>query len=480
MRFKAITRGPGCAIPRLILGGMLAAFFLTAAARAAPGDLLLSIPQPEGPSGGLFGTFFGHSLATGDGYIVVGAEEETVAGVRAAGAAYVFDAWTGELMHRLTSLDPNFLSKFGHTVAIDSGRVIVGPSGDFVDIFDVDSGEHLTSLSVSGKALAASGGKILTGNRTLHVDGMNSVGGAYLFDARTGDLELPLPNPFPAPHHEYGVSVAFSRNRPVIGAHFYDATEMTNDNSGRVYVLDPMSGEPVVILENPDPQPDAILPRRFGENIATTGDKIIVGATNSASFGFAYAFDGATGELLFRISKPTPGRQVEFAENVATVGGNILVTESRDEIGGSVYLFDGQTGELLLKISNPDPEAGTGFGRAVTALDGDIVVGTWNANTVYVFEGVPDIPVGDTDGDGDVDIDDLNAVRNHFGRVGADDGTLPGDTWPYNGAVDITDLNRTRNYFGNARGTAAAVPEPAALLLATLTALVALTARRSR
>lgn len=83
-----------------------------------------------------------------------------------------------------------------------------------------------------------------------------------------------------------------------------------------------------------------------------------------------------------------------------------------------------------------------------------------------------DIP-GDTDDDGDVDLEDLNNVRNQFGQSGE---SILGDTLPFDGAVDLTDLNNVRNHFG----ATSAVPEPPAALLciAALTAIAV--ARRCR
>jgi hypothetical protein len=72
---------------------------------------------------------------------------------------------------------------------------------------------------------------------------------------------------------------------------------------------------------------------------------------------------------------------------------------------------------------------------------------------------------GDTNGDGLVDIDDLNAVRNNFGAGdGSDLSGIPGDASPFDGLVNIDDLNAVRNHFG-AGTAAAAVPEPASWLL---------------
>jgi hypothetical protein len=84
---------------------------------------------------------------------------------------------------------------------------------------------------------------------------------------------------------------------------------------------------------------------------------------------------------------------------------------------------------------------------------------------------------GDTDDDGDVDLDDLNAVRNNFGTSGQPG--LPGDAFPFDGTVDLDDLNGVRNNFGATAG-AGSVPEPAAwsLALVSLCGVVAVRVRR--
>ena len=83
--------------------------------------------------------------------------------------------------------------------------------------------------------------------------------------------------------------------------------------------------------------------------------------------------------------------------------------------------------------------------------------------------------LGDTDDDGDVDIDDLNNVRNNFGGNGLGDTDSDGD-------VDIDDLNAVRNHFGASGATAPAqsVPEPGGALLAMLAAALCATVCRRR
>lgn len=81
--------------------------------------------------------------------------------------------------------------------------------------------------------------------------------------------------------------------------------------------------------------------------------------------------------------------------------------------------------------------------------------------------------LGDTDLDGDVDIDDLNNVRNNFGAASLGD-TNDDD------AVNIDDLNNVRNNFDLSIGAPTSVPEPPAVGLLLLTAIGAVLGRRRR
>ena len=81
---------------------------------------------------------------------------------------------------------------------------------------------------------------------------------------------------------------------------------------------------------------------------------------------------------------------------------------------------------------------------------------------------------GDTDGDGDVDLDDLFAVRNNFGITSGatlSDGDTDGD-----GDVDLDDLFIVRNNFGT--GSGAAAPEPTTIALLSLGSLALFRRRR--
>ncbi len=99
--------------------------------------------------------------------------------------------------------------------------------------------------------------------------------------------------------------------------------------------------------------------------------------------------------------------------------------------------------------------ADTNFPAIGAGLGWDVIYGD-NSVAIQVVEqsAVP----GDTDGDGDVDLVDLNNVRNNFGNNG---NPVLGDTLPFDGKVDLSDLNAVRNNFG----AVGPVPEPSGIVL---------------
>lgn len=108
---------------------------------------------------GTDGDFFGASVAISNNRVIVGAPYAGTSGTYGVGAAYVYDATTGEQLFRLSP--PRLESRvlFGSTVAIDGDLALVGAPGQ----------------------VTASGG----------------VGAAYLYDLAKGELiaEFIHPNP---------------------------------------------------------------------------------------------------------------------------------------------------------------------------------------------------------------------------------------------------------------------------------------------
>jgi hypothetical protein len=166
--------------------------------------------------------------------------------------------------------------------------------------------------------------------------------------------------------------------------------------------------------------------------------------------------------------RPLPrGHQLRIARRVFRhdVARRVRGRSSRDDRLRRLHVGPGSIGApgMFVQAYASEPFVRTGpgglpvIGSLVSAGEfeafSQVVMGEWLLS-------VPGGVLGDATRDGIVDLADLNAVRNNFGRTDAG-SLLDGDAMPYDGRVDLDDLNRVRNAFGNSQP----VPEPATLAL---------------
>src|SRR5207244_4574928 len=87
--------------------------------------------------------------------------------------------------------------------------------------------------------------------------------------------------------------------------------------------------------------------------------------------GAVYVFDRASGNLLVTIENPTPDPGDQCGSAVAIAGENVLVGAELDDAGaldtGAAYLFDGGTGALLQTFPDPAQGAFRHFGFVLAA-----------------------------------------------------------------------------------------------------------------
>lgn len=305
------------------------------------GVLLHSLENPNAFGAGT-NDFFGFSVDTTTTHTIVGTYFEDDAGGTSSGKAYIFNTTTGALLHTLDNPNPVDTSQndwFGYSVGISGNRAIVGAPKEKHGGF---------TFAISGKA--------------------------YIFDVTTGALlhTLNNPNAFGTVNNDqFGISVAISGNRAIVGANFED--DANGSARGKAYIFDVNTGALLHTLDNPNPS-ITTAQIEFGREVDISDSYAIVGAylTDDAGgtlSGKAYIFDVTTGALLHTLDNPNTffiSRDDNFGQSVDISGTQVIVGSSEsDSVGwndsGVAYVFDAVTGSLRSTLVNPNP-VGTGFG----------------------------------------------------------------------------------------------------------------------
>jgi len=343
---------------------------------------------------------FGRAIAAMGDDILVGAYHAdaeqpgaNIPGTRIvhAGAAYRFDRLDGRLLQTFVNPTPKADDRFGRAVAAEEDRVLIGAYLDDTAainagaayLMDAVTGELLQTLlspnpvynDQFGRSVAMAGGNLLIGSRLDDTVGYDA-GAAYLFDGSTGDLLQSFFSPSPAWGDQFGYCVAASGNYVAIGARYDDSTAV---DGGAVYLFDASSGQLLQTFLSPTPDANGAL----GRSVAFVGERLLVGARFDDSVGedagAAYVFDAASGDLLHKLTSPAPAPGDEFGYAVAGVGNDLLVGARLDdtaaEDAGAAYLFDGLTGALLQTYVSPAPADGDRFGVSLAAIGTDVLIG---------------------------------------------------------------------------------------------------------
>jgi len=339
---------------------------------------------------------FGWAISVGSGRIVVGAHFNDDNGSN-SGSAYIFDFDGNELVKILPS-DGAGNDYFGDSLAVGSGRIVVGAPGEDENgsssgsayIFDLD-GTQLAKITASdgsnydefGRSAAAGSGRIVVGSPQNADDGSNS-GSAYIFDLDGNELAKITASDAAAGDY-FGNSVAVGSGRIVVGAHL-DADN--GIDSGSAYIFDLDGNQLAKILPS-----DGAAGDYFGNSVAVGSGRIVVGAhlntDNGIVSGSAYIFD-LDGNELAKITASDAADNDIFGEFVAVGSGRIVVTARRDDDygadSGSVYIFD-LNGNQLEKIFPTTPSGGLYFASSVAVGSGKIVAGVNSDNNGTIQTG---------------------------------------------------------------------------------------------
>ncbi|MBU0617282.1 MAG: FG-GAP repeat protein [Planctomycetes bacterium] len=431
---------------------------------------------------------FGETVAVSAGTAVVGAHGDDDNGP-SSGSAYVFERerdvrWS--LRTKLTASDGTDYDNFGTAASISAEAIIIGAH------FDDDLGQRSGSAYVFerdpngvwsqvakllandgaaydlfGSAVGASGDCAVIGAPEDNDNGYAS-GSAYVFGRD--------PNGVWTQHAKlladdgdaadlFGLSVAIDGDIIAVGAR---DDEALGNWSGSAYVFE---RDAFGIWH----QAAKLLPHdgsafwSFGESVAISGNRVLVGATTAFSFapagGAAYMFErdpnGAWPEVAQLVSDDIANS--DFFGIAVALDGDIAVVGSENadynaDDSGAAYVFVRQpdrTWPQVAKIGADDGAYDDRFGRAVGVSGNTAVVGAYydddygqDSGSAYVFavgpdedgDGIMDVCLcpGDLDSDLDVDLSDLAQLLSNYGTTSGatyEDGDLDKD-----GDVDLADL----------------------------------------
>jgi FG-GAP repeat len=235
--------------------------------------------------------------------VLVGAAGEDI-GERDAGAAYLFDGATGQLVLTIQNPTPAIGDAFGSAITSVENNIAIAAAFD-------------GTASVNG-------------------------GAVYLFDGN-GNLIATLVSPRPVEFSGFGSALAaFGDDLLVAEQRGFTGVR----RAGVVHLFDGSTGAFIRSFFNPTPQDFEL----FGNSLAVSGNNVLVGALRNirgnSFLGAAYLFDGTTGALTATFLNPDRSLQDSFANQVAVIGNSVLISspfQSSDPVNisedGVAYLF---------------------------------------------------------------------------------------------------------------------------------------------
>ena len=281
------------------------------------GEIVYSFQAEEPTSGGYF-CFQSVSL---DQDIMVIPETGAKTNLTMAGRVHIYDP-QGSYLKSIESPSPRCFGKFGQTVKVGEGLILVGEYGDVLNtpigtgtVYAFDyTGKHLftlqapepENLAAFGQTITISDELIVVGEPWATVDDKYRAGQAHIFD-KEGEHLATLHSPDPKTSGVYGWGVAIDGDRIVVGE--WNANINPYQYEGRAYIYD-TEGNLLQNLIAPDPCPRAA----FGLDVDIYGDLIVIGEC------WAEAGDlGQAGRVhVYKLGAPAPVETQETVEEATT------------------------------------------------------------------------------------------------------------------------------------------------------------------
>ena len=232
---------------------------------------------------------------------------------------------------------------------------------------------------VFGTSVAISGNLVVVGAPSETALGLSGAGHAYTFNAKTGALVSTLTSPNAVAFGNFGNSVATSGGKVVVGAPTETASGLAD--AGHAYTFNAKTGALISTLTSPNAQANG----GFGSSVGISGATVVVGTpyesvSGLGDAGHAYTFNAKTGALISTLTSPNVQSSGWFANSVAIGGSTVVVgapLETASGLGdaGHAYTFNAKTGALISTLTSPNGVTGGFFGQSVAIGGATIVVG---------------------------------------------------------------------------------------------------------
>ena len=442
---------------------------------ASTGQLVASLQNPD--QDGVAADGFGEAVAfagPGGSNVLVGAKGEETDLSLAVGAAYLYDANTGNLLTTFVNPDPDPNDFFGSVVAAyGDDQVLIGSTGDgAIYQFDLDGNLVRTYTDPAGGLLG--GGIAVKGDFVaLAGSGVDGSGSVLLFNGVTGNLIHTFENPSDSVG-SFGFDVEFGNDDSI----FISDAANSDDAffSGRVFRYSLISFNQIGFYANPTPDFGF---EQFGSSIEVRGNQLVVGVageirdmevtdpetnetfTEPTQVGAVYVLDIDTGAVESIIDNPTPVHPINtpdfgndtFGARVALAGDRIIVADPTDESetnnnAGGVYVYEE---EGITPVNQP-PVANAGADASANE-NGSV---TLDASGSTDPDGLGDIVSYAWDLDNDGQYDDATGLTVNFGQdlpgsytVGLLVTDSVGNTSTDSVVVTFNDLQPTANAGGD-------------------------------
>ena len=464
---------------------MLGAFVLIGAPRPVHAQCQRAkLIDPTGHSGDIFG----FSVAVDGNTIMVGAPWDNDRGNN-IGLVFVYERIGPQWFLAQTLPDPICpdLDGFGWCVDLEADTAVIGvrimQEAHIFERLDAQWQQRSALIpddwwfgNFYGESAALADNRAVVGAPYDDENGYRS-GSAYIFERDPNGAWIQAAKLLAndgEPYNKLGASVDIDGDVAVGGAR--DDDDLGN-YSGSAYVFerDPNGTwfQAAKLLPH-----DGSVFWSFGEAVAVSGDRVLVGATTAHAFapsaGAAYIFERQTNGDWIEVAQIVSddiensdafGIAVGLEGDLALIGAK---NADYNDIGsGAAYVFVRQPNDhwvQVAKIGASDGAFDDRFGSSLGLSGSTAIIGAYyndemgeDAGAAYVFAVGPDADgngimdvcecIGDLDSDYDVDLSDLAQLLANYGEpsgMSYEDGDLDND-----GDVDLADLAELLSRYGD-------------------------------